>query len=84
MRVNEKYLQRMYVAFGREARENIRDCVNKIIATLEEMSEGDRDAILSVLDPEVRKAIVEDWETEEISSQLQKRYENGIQQRRIL
>lgn len=60
MRVNEKYIRTMYIAFGHKARNTIRRCVESIVDMLESMSKDDRDAIFSVLDPEVKKAIIDD------------------------
>ncbi len=60
MKVNEKYIRTMYIAFGHEARDTIRRCVENIISTLESMSKDDRDTILAILDPEVKKAIILD------------------------
>ncbi len=60
MKVNDRYLRKMYVAFGYKARDDIHRCVDKIIDALEMMTENDRNATLEVLDPEVKKAIVDD------------------------
>lgn len=60
MKVNEKYLKTMYIAFGQGARDKIRTCVEAIIATLEKMPEDEKNAILCILDPEVKKAIIDD------------------------
>ncbi len=57
MKVSEQYLRKIYLAFGWKARNQIEDCVEKIINTLESMSKDDKDAIFTVLDPEVKKAI---------------------------
>lgn len=60
MKVDEKYLKKVYIAFGWKARDVIQGCVEKIIATLESMSKEDREALFAVLDPEVRNAIIDD------------------------
>jgi Mg/Co/Ni transporter MgtE len=60
MKVNEKYIQTMYIAFGHDARDIIRHHVENIVDTLESMTKDDRDAIFTVLDPEVKKAIIDD------------------------
>lgn len=62
MKVNQNYLGTMYVAFGWEARERIEECVKKIIATLESMPADERNAIFNILNPEVKKAIDNDFE----------------------
>ncbi len=60
MRVNEKYIRTMYVAFGSKARKEIRGCVVRIIDSLEGMEKEDRKATLEIMNPEVRKAIIVD------------------------
>lgn len=60
MKINEKYLNTIYVAFGRRARDDILLCLEKIVATLESMPEEESNAILNVLAPEVRKAIIDE------------------------
>jgi len=60
MRVNEVYLQTMYVAFGRKTRREIRSCIERIIDSLETMPKPRREAMMEVLNPEVRKAIIVD------------------------
>jgi len=60
MRVNEKYIRTMYVAFGSKARKEIKGCVVRIIDSLEDMSKEERKDMLENMNPEVRKAIIVD------------------------
>ncbi len=60
MKVNEKYMQTMYIAFGQGAGNIIRCCIENIIIMLESMSTSNRAYFFAILDPEVRNAIIGD------------------------